>query len=154
MSSLPATLSGLTDREAIIDCINRVATAFDRKDEALFRSGFDTNANMIYPLGSFDSLEAMVGQMFNPLMSIIETTHSLSAIRVEVAAGASTASATCSALAMHILRGKGLEPDHDFYQAGSLYDIDFVKAEGLWKIKKWVVRTVWGAGNRAAIFGQ
>ena len=154
MASLPAALTGLTDREGVIDAVYRAVTSFDRKDEALLRSAFTSDTVLTFSQGTIDGIEALVGQLFKHFVARLETTHTISAMRVHIAPDGTTASATCNSVAMHILAGQGREPDHAYYQGGALSDFEMIKdTDGLWKIKKWLLQSVWSAGDRAAVMG-
>ena len=77
----------------------------------------------------------------------------ISNVRVDVKDGADTASLTAYALAQHCPPGKGKEPDASKYLAGGEYCIDLIKdeADGLWKIKKWVLNVIWSQGDASVM---
>ncbi|KAI8949129.1 hypothetical protein F4801DRAFT_554449 [Xylaria longipes] len=156
-SALPAALPGLTDRESITDTLYRAVLAFDHGDDALLRSAVteDVTAEMPNspPTSSIPALKAAV---FDRVAYGIDTTHFLSNIRISVESGASTAQASCSALAQHVRKGKGFEPGPHKFTSGGLYLCDLVKEEasGLWKIKAWKFNLVWVDGDRAVMTGQ
>lgn len=148
---MPTHLSGLTPREAITDAIYRAVTAYDRADETLLRSSAVTDitftlVGMGDPVSGIDNVIA--GNFAH--VSQMDTTHSLSEIRIDVAAGAHEARATLNAVAMHCSKGQGVVPGHKFYQVGSLYDLELVLDEkdgGIWKVKNWVLTPVWTSGD-------
>lgn len=146
---IPASLSGLTTREAIQDAIYRAITAYDRADETLLRSS--AWPDIVFTLGPFGAshgIEDIVKGNWAHV-SQMDTTHSLSVIRIDVVEGAKEARAALNARTMHIEKGQGLVADHKFYEVGSYYDIDLAldEKDGLWKVKRWTLTPIWGKGD-------
>ena len=143
--SLPASLPGLTTREAIADAIYRAVTAYDRQDEALLRQTATTDLTFTIGGDKQHGIEEIIEKNFNHV-SKMGTTHSLSALRIDY--NDSTAKATLNAVAMHVPAGEGFNPGHKSFQVGALYDIDLVKGkDGLWLIKDWILTPVWTSGD-------
>ena len=67
---------------------------------------------------------------------------------------ATTAKATCSAMAQHVRPGKGYEPGPNKFTSGGLYLCDVVKVGDLWKIKSWKATIVWVDGDSTVMAGQ
>jgi hypothetical protein len=154
--SYPHPLSSLTPREAIADTLYRAVLGFDRNDMAMFDSAFageevsfelkgdpSRNANDLTTIKNY--VLARVGLM--------DTTHSISNIRIDVKDGADTAYLTAYALAQHCPPGRGKEPNGPKLLVGGEYLIDLVKDEkdGQWKIKKWVLDVIWREGDRSVM---
>lgn len=141
-------LSSLTESEAVIDSLYRAISGFDDNDISLLKSAccgsefaFEMNGNVF----NVDQLINFVGPL--------DTTHMISGIRVDLKEGALTASLTANALAQHCPPGRGLETDGPKFLAGGKYFIDLVKdnTNGLWKIKKWVLKTIWRQGEASVL---
>ncbi|MCJ1304227.1 hypothetical protein MMC08_007039 [Hypocenomyce scalaris] len=150
--SHPHTLTSLTPREAITDALYRALIGFDRNDISIFNSAF-AGEDVIFELHSGDrriinGLSAIRTQVLD-LVGPMDTTHMISNVRVDVQDGADTASLTAYALAQHCLPGKGKEPDAEKYLVGGEYWVDLVRdeADGVWKMKKWVLDIIWGQGD-------
>ena len=154
--SHPHTLTSLTPREAITDAIYRAVIGFDRNDISIFNSAFvgedvtfelhDGNRRVINGLST---IRTQVLESVGPM----DTTHMISNVRVDVKDGADTASLTAYALAQHCPPGKGKVPDGPKYLVASEYRIDLMKdeADGLWKIKKFVLDVIWRQGDASVM---
>ena len=87
---------------------------------------------------------------------LLVTTHFITNVRVELKdAAATTASMTAHAVAYHVRPDEAYKPEDTSYTAGCLYFIDLVKdnGDGLWKIKKWVIKIQWTSGDIAVLHG-
>ncbi|EED13338.1 conserved hypothetical protein [Talaromyces stipitatus ATCC 10500] len=134
--SLPAALTPvLSGREAIIDALYRCVSAF--ADDAVF----DLNGTIM------DGIDAINAQCFASI-SKMDTTHYLTNIRINILDG-SKAEVTCTALAQHYHGGEGMKAGAIPLLAGSFYWVDLVRdaGDGLWKVKKWKLKTSWGQGD-------
>jgi hypothetical protein len=153
---LPATLNpALSGREAIADAVYRCVVALDTDSPTLFRSAFTSDA--IFDLNGtiMNGFDAINTQCFASI-SKMDTTHFISNLRINVLDGDSKAEVTCSALAQHYRGGEGMKPGAAPLLAGSLYWLELVKDEGddgLWKIKKWKMKSTWGQGDWG-VFGK
>ena len=57
----------------------------------------------------------------------------------------------CNAQNQHMRAGEGHKEAKDYFLAGSLYDIDFVKEEDGWKMCKWALSIIYTQGTMAVI---
>jgi len=151
--ALPAKLAGaLTDREAIADALYRAVLAFDHADEALLRSAVTEDIETEMAGISAKGIPEVKAAIFDRV-SKLDTTHFLSNMRISIES-ATTAKATCSAMAQHVRPGKGYEPGPNKFMSGGLYLCDVVKVDDLWKLKSWKANFVWFEGDRAVMAGE
>ncbi len=154
MPNHPHTLSALSTREAIADVVYRGVLAFDRNDVALLESavaGEDVRFEIhdggpeVHAADSLTQLRESVFAHVGPM----DTTHTVSNMRIDVQDEAQKASLTAYAVAQHCPPGRGREPDGPKFMAGGEYAIDLEKdgASGEWKIRKWVLHLVWRQGD-------
>ena len=151
--SYPLTLTSLSPREAITDAVYRAVIGFDRNDVSMLNSAFagedvtfGSSGRMITSLTTArETVLAHVGPM--------DTTHTISNVRIDHKDGADTAQLKCYALAQHCPPGRGKEPDGPKLLVGGEYDIDLVRDEkdGLWKIKKWILDVIWRQGDASVM---
>jgi hypothetical protein len=153
--ALPISLPALTDREAIVDALNRFTTGLDTADAALFDSAFFSDARFEMNGQALDGLDVIHERLYN-LVSKLDTTHFITNVRANVEAGSSKASMTATALAKHYRSGQGQTPNAHCFSAGSRYTVDCMKEENgsFWKIKHFKGESVWFEGDRAAVIGQ
>jgi len=157
--SYPQVLASLTPREAIADAVYRAVIGCDRNDTALFNSALTQDVTIQIKAGeegrNAEGLDIVRAYMLGGV-GPMDTTHTISNIRVDVKDGADTASLTCYALAQHCPQGRGLETDGPKYLVGGEYRIDVVRDEvdGLWKIKKWFLDVVWRQGDASVMPGM
>ena len=154
--SYPHALTSLAPREAITDALYRAIIGFDRNDTAILDSAFAGEEVTFELKGDASRTAHDLTTIKNGVLThvgLMDTTHSISNIRVDVKDGANTASLTCYALAQHCPPGRGKEPDGPKLLVGGEYLIDLVKDEkdGLWKIKKWVLDVIWRQGDRSVM---
>ncbi|KAI1425908.1 hypothetical protein F5Y12DRAFT_745172 [Xylaria sp. FL1777] len=150
---LPATLSsGLTDREAIADALYRAVLAFDHADEVLLLSAITPDISASMPGSSAKGVAEFKAAVFDRV-SKLDTTHFLSNVRINIQS-ATTAQATCSALAQHVRPGKGFEPGLNKFTSGGMYLCDMVKVGELWKISNWRANIAWVDGDPTVMAGQ
>ncbi|KAH8163420.1 hypothetical protein CIB48_g4818 [Xylaria polymorpha] len=148
----PIALPLLTPSEAVTDPIYRALLGIDKYDVAMFNSAFvgdnlhfeirDKNTNVIESVSAWrKELLEHIGPM--------DTTHMLSNVRVYVEEGSNNASLTASIMAQHALPGQGKDPSSPKFLVGAQYEVDLVKdgADGLWKIKTWLVDIIWSQGD-------
>jgi hypothetical protein len=154
--SYPHALTSLAPREAITDALYRAIIGFDRNNMAILDSAFAGEEVTFELKGDASRTAHDLTTIKNHILArvgLMDTTHSISNIRVDVKDGANTASLTCYALAQHCPPGRGKEPDGPKLLVGGEYLIDLVKDEkdGLWKIKKWVLDVIWRQGDRSVM---
>lgn len=152
LQSLPHVLTSLTEREAITDALYRALLAFDNNDVSMFNSAFSEDVIVEYRGSDINGRDAIRTQ-FLDVVGTMDTTHTISNVRVNVKDGASTASLTAYAQAQHCPAGKGGEPDSPKYLVASTYfvDLEKVESEGLWKIKKWAAKVIWRQGDSSVM---
>ena len=150
-SSYPTTLTGLTEREAIADCLYRATLAFDHNDHRLFRSACSTSTPTVMQIGDQDPIVGVENIIERSVDHVgkMDTQHLVSGIRIDVRPDAKTASLTCNALNQHFRPGDGLKAEKDNLLAGSLYEMEFVKEDDGWKIAKWVLKIIYTQGTYA-----
>lgn len=156
LPSLPASLSPpLSDREAINDAIYRAVVGLDTNDVDLFDSAFTDGGSFDLNGRVMEGREAVHSQMFD-FISKLDTMHFVTNTRVNIDEGGSTASATASAIAQHYRGGQGRDPAASRFMSGVLYWLDLVKdgKDGLWRVKHWKGRSVWGEGDMGVMTGN
>jgi hypothetical protein len=79
----------------------------------------------------------------------LDTQHLVSGIRIDIKPDGKSASLMCNALNQHMRAGEGFKQEKDNFLAGSIYEMEYVKEEGGWKIAKWVLRIIYTQGTRA-----
>ena len=152
----PVSLTSLSPREAIVDALYRAIIGFERNDVDVFNSSFvgeDVTMELIDgETKVINGLSTIRAQVLDHV-GLMDTTHMISNIRVDVKDGADTASLTAYALAQHCPPGRGKEPDGPKYLVAGEYSIDLVKDEKaqLWKIKKWGLEVIWRQGDASVM---
>jgi hypothetical protein len=150
----PINLTGLSPRKAVADALHRCVLGIDSNDRALFASSCLTNENLTIVTASA-KLEGwtFISESFEKVFSMV-TTHVISNVRVQLTKdGADTASLTCNSVAYHMKPEDARKPEDRSYTAAGLYFLDLVKdgGDGLWKIKKWEIKTLWTTGDRSIL---
>ena len=150
---LPTSLAGITEREAVADALYRAVLAFDHADEDLLRSAMTEDVTMEF-IGviSGKGIDEIKAKVFDRV-SKLDTLHCLSNMRVSMES-ATTAKATCSAIAQHVRTGQGIDPNSAKYTSGALYSSELVKEGELWKIKRWQAKVVWLNGDPSVMSGE
>lgn len=135
------------ERESIKDTIYSIAAAFDENDFSIMKSVCDKN--MIFDLNGFvmEGLEEIRIKSLN-VVGPMDTTHTVSNVRVDLKADGRKATATANAIAQHYLPGQGQEKDARNFLAGTRYYFELAKDESdSWKIEKYVLKIVWTQGH-------
>jgi SnoaL-like domain len=150
--SHPLTLTSLTPREAITDAVYRAVISFDSNDVSLFNSAFIGEDVSMEVHGSDKRVVQGLSNIRTQVLAQVgpmDTSHIISNVRVDVKDGADTASLTCYALAQHCPPGRGMELNGPKYLGAGEYWADLLRDEsdGLWKIKKLVIRVLWAQGD-------
>jgi len=150
----PIVLSSLSKREAIIDAVYRGVLGLDTNDVALFKSAWVQEQDITFDLNGavitgWDAIDENVMRLVGPM----DTTHTITNVRVDVKDGVDTAVATTHATAQHFRPGEGGDPASKGLLAGALYNVDLVedKKDGLWKVKHWAVKVVWFDGDMSIL---
>ncbi|KAH8800486.1 hypothetical protein F5884DRAFT_810559 [Xylogone sp. PMI_703] len=147
--SQPHILTSVATYEAITDALYRALRGVDYNDVSVFNSAFvGEDISFTTEQITINSLSAL-GKVVLGHTGPIGTSHTPSNIRIDVKDGGNTASLTAFVLAQHRLPGTGKDPDAPKLLAGGEYVLDLVEdeADGLWKIKKWVVNVIWRKGD-------
>lgn len=149
----PHLLTGLTPREAVADALHRCILGIDSNDWVLFESACLLNEEMMWIGGGFDVKGwSAIKELFQRLF-VINTTHTISNVRIKLEENEVSASMTAHAISYHVRPADAFKPEDTSYTASSLYAIDLVKGvdDGLWRIKKWEAKVLWTTGDRAVL---
>lgn len=153
-TNTPIVLSSLSKREAITDAIYRAILAVDTNDMPMLLSAIAPGEDTCFEregtvVKGADAIKKRMMDMIGPM----NTTHTVSNIRVDVKDGADTAFVTATAVAQHYRAGEGADGASQHLLVGGLYNIHLVedKSDGLWKIKKWILKPVWRDGDRSVM---
>lgn len=147
--SHPHILTSLTEREAITDALYRAVLGFDLNDTAIFKSAWiGEDVTFVFNEEVVQGLETIRTRFLVPV-GPMDTTHTISNVRVDLKEGASTAKVNAYALAQHCPPGKGLDPNGPKFLASAIYAVDVVKdkSDGVWKIGKWAMKIIWTQGD-------
>jgi hypothetical protein len=148
----PSPLHALTPREAVTDALHRAILGLDSNNRTLFASACLTTPEMQWHGGGisvygWDGISALFERVFSLI-----TTHVVSNIRV-VFVDEATARLTAHAVSYHVRPEDRESVEETSFTGWSLYDVELVGEEGVWRIKTWradVLRTV---GDRAIVHG-
>ncbi|KAL2812002.1 hypothetical protein BJX63DRAFT_397866 [Aspergillus granulosus] len=152
--SLPARLSPvLTGREAITDAIHRFLTGLDTSDKSLFESSLTETATLNINGTVTEGLTSIITDRYG-FISKLDTTHSLTNVRIHVEEGGNRASATANALSQHYRPGEGMQGGKDALLLGSLFWVELVRDEGeqgtegeFWRIQHFLLKSTWAEGE-------
>lgn len=153
ISAYPTKLTGLSDREEIADALYRVLLAFDHNDADLFRSAMATTVEPSMTIGDRPTMtgtETIVSQGVN-LVGPLDTQHLVSGIRIDIRPDGKSAFLTCNAQNQHRRPKEGLSPEAENLLSGSLYEMEYVKEDGGWKIAKWDLKIIYLQGTWAVM---
>ena len=151
--ALPTSLSSLSPREAVADAMYRALLGLDTGDSAMFDASMTNDAVADMGMGGvMEGVEAINEGIFKRVGPMM-THHNISNVRVDVEDGADTASMSAYAIAQHKRPEEGLDPKAPHLTSGAIYYVDAVKheSEGVWKVKKWVMRLLWLDGDWAVM---
>lgn len=147
-------LSGTTDREAIIDAINRFVEALDDNDGPVLESSITEDMNMDltdlnkagFDFKPFEGRQQVVSSLMSAVGTRLDTTHHVSNFRITV--DGESATLTCYALAQHFRKGEGpLAALQDHYLMGNRYRAALIRTGDGWRICKLVVTVSWTQGD-------
>ncbi len=151
----PQLLSDLNPREAVADALYRAILGIDSSDRAMFESGCVTDETAVLETGKFNlqGWEA-IGKLFDRAFALT-TTHFATNLRIQIK-DEKTASLTANVIAYHVKPGTEHDKEDTSYTAGTMYDLDLVKdaKDGLWKIRKWGIKSNWSTGDRSILHGE
>jgi len=144
-------LKGLTTREAIADALYRGVQGLDTNDLPLFLSACIPLKDFVFAIDGAEMKgeDFIMEKMFN-FIGPMDTTHSISNIRIDVAGDDATeATMTAYGTAQHYRKGDGPDPSTKRLITGGIYDMKLVKdqADGLWKMARWEAKLIWRDGD-------
>ncbi|CCE78579.1 Piso0_001206 [Millerozyma farinosa CBS 7064] len=135
------------ERESIKDSIYSIADAFDKNDFSLMESVCDKN--MVFDLNGFviQGLEEIRNKSLN-IVGPMDTTHTVSNVRVDIKSDGRKATATANAIAQHFPTGQGQEKHAKNFLAGTRYYFELAKDKSdSWKVEKYVLKIIWTQGD-------
>lgn len=154
--ALPPGLTSLTAREAIADALYRCVYGLDTNNIELFESAWAKSPDVCLDMNGtvHSGMDSIRDKVFNPI-GPLDTTHTISNMRVDVQDGAKAAKMTAYALAQHFRAGEGLDLTSKHLMSGGIYSIDLThdSHDGLWKVVKWAIKFVWLEGDMSIVMG-
>ncbi|KAJ5294195.1 hypothetical protein PENANT_c028G00034 [Penicillium antarcticum] len=153
MSPTASTPHILSSREAITDTIYRGVLGIDTNNFDLVLPALHNSPTTTFDLNGeqHKGIEAIKTCAFDKV-GPLDTTHTVSNVRIEMEDGAETASATAHILGQHYRAGEGLVENSRGVLVGGLYFVDLVKDEhGAWKITMWRIKVIWMDGDKGVI---
>lgn len=137
-----------------MDALHRATIGIDTNDAEMFNSAWINREDAVFEINgnATKGLDEIHKNMFagvGPLTTMHYTTN----IRLDHKEGANTASITANAMNQHFRPGESLPGNGRGFLAGSWYWLDMVKdsSSGVWKIKKWAMKVVWGEGDMSIV---
>lgn len=149
-------LTGLSTREAVADAFYRIMLAFDENDSELLHSGMASNIVLNINGKEVAGFEDVKKHSFDTV-GPMDTTHFITNIRIDVENdSATTASMSANTLAQHYPRKMGTSDSTRRLLGGSKHNLRLVKdkSDGLWKVEKWMMKTVWHEGDFSVMLPQ
>ena len=144
--------NALTDREAIIDTLLRFVEGLDTHSTSLVHSAFTVNAVVdLRPISNIGlSFPELVGADnavagLSKAVGELDISHHLSNFRVTVTGD--KGHLTCYALAQHFKAGEGPKAECRGFLMGNRYQVDLVRGQGEWRMRRLVVSCMWSEGN-------
>lgn len=147
----------LSPREAIVDALSRALVGCDNHDTELFNSawaGEDVSFTIIGADKKVLSNLTVIRMHVLDKVGPMDTTHSISNIRVDAKDGDDTAFVTATSMAQHCPPGRGKEPDGPKYMVSGEYSAHVTKVDGIWKLKKCALKVVWTQGDPSVMEGR
>lgn len=97
-------------------------------------------------------LEDITEHVFERI-GVLDTTHLATNIRIDLKDGSDKASLTSYTLAQHYRPGEGFKREAQQLMTGGTYYLDLGKdkADGLWKVKKWIINFLWSEGDMSIV---
>lgn len=138
---------GCTDRNSVIDLLNRYAAALDTKDWSKLRECFTADAVCVYEgFGTFASLDEIGGICKATISPLDASQHLLGNHSVSFTDG--SAETTCYVQAQHFRMGT---PGGEFFTLGGKYADLVVRFDAGWRISHRTLTTLWSTGNPAVL---
>jgi len=150
-------LKALFDRNEITDTITRFLHSLDNGNPKLFTSCLTPDMTMdLTPLNkagtsypTFHGREVVVEKLMHAVGKTMDSAY-VSNFLIDLK-GSEEAQVSCYALAQHFRLGEGSsnEPNgqNDYCLMGNIYDITLVRDGADWRIKLYVVDSMWSLGN-------
>jgi len=141
-------LPGVVDRLRIVDVINRVADALDRRDWTLLRSCFTPDAVETFSNGRAEGYDAIESFCARALGGLDATQHLVSTIRLDISGD--EASARSYFQAQHVRRsatGVGT------FMIGGTYEDRLLRAGDGWRLAARTLVRTWSTGDPAVMGG-
>jgi hypothetical protein len=148
-------IRGLRDRHEIVDALYRFAAGQDVRDRELFLSAFAPDAQLDFtnPARRFGAevpvmrdRDAIAGILAT--LGPLDTTHTVTNCRVVV--DGDRAHLLALVEAQHVTRTTPLR--HLLLK--NVYDVDLIRDQDGWVIRRMVIRNVWFDGDPAVLFGD
>ncbi|KAJ5997289.1 hypothetical protein N7499_006408 [Penicillium canescens] len=140
-------------REAITDTIYRGVLGIDTNDLDLFVSALHDSPTTNFEINGeqYQGIEAIKPRVFDRI-GPLDTTHTVSNVRIEMEDGAEMASLTAHVLAQHYRAGEGSLGDSKGVLVGGLYFVDLVRSsDDGWRITTWKIKMIWMDGDKGVI---
>ncbi|KAH3684924.1 hypothetical protein WICPIJ_004103, partial [Wickerhamomyces pijperi] len=129
---------------AVADALYRYLLGCDTSNVELFDSSFTENSTFTLNGQSSKGLAEIRANVYDRI-SKLDTTHSLTNIRINIESSEVDASITANAISQHYRQGKGLAPGESSLLVGTLYNGTLTRDKGssLWKIKDLSIKMIW-----------
>jgi hypothetical protein len=153
MSPAAPTPHQLSTRDAITDTIYRGVLGVDTNNFDLVTSALHDSPTTSFEINGeqYQGLEAIKARVFDRI-GPLDTTHTVSNMRIEMEDGAEVASLTAHVLAQHYRPGEGLLGDSKGVLVGGLYFVDLVRnPDDDWRITTWKIKMIWKDGDESVI---
>jgi len=154
--SAGGTDTDLRDRIEIVDALYRFGLGQDLADRDLFASAFTESAELDFrPAASrwgagvpvMTGRDAIVDTILAMFAGRVDTTHVVTNPRVHI--DGDRASLTAIVEAQHLLTA-----DHTVHALlTNRYDVDLVRDQERWVVRRMIIENVWYTGDPTAIFG-
>jgi 3-phenylpropionate/cinnamic acid dioxygenase small subunit len=133
-------LQDISDRVEINDLLTRYARAVDRKDWALYRTVFTTDARIDYSSagGAVSGVEEMCGWLDEALAQFPATQHMVSNVRVELDGDTATVEA--------MFHNPMKMPDGSTWVTGGWYHHRLVRTDDGWRSRELVEESAYFSG--------
>jgi hypothetical protein len=153
MSPAAPTPHQLSIRDAITDPIYRAVLGVDTNNFDLVTSALHDSPTTSFEINGeqYQGIEAIKARVFDRI-GPLDTTHTVSNVRIEMEDGAERASLTAHILAQHYRPGEGLLGDSKGVLVGGLYFVDLVRnPDDDWRITTWKIKMIWKDGDESVI---
>ena len=149
LAELQRQIQMLMDEREITRLLLALSRTVDEKDFDGLASLYAVDGTLMTPWGSHTGRAGLAEYVRNDLGHFHAMHHVGAGYEIEVDSGASTAKARMTLLATHVSDTGGSH----FTTVGGYYDIDLVREEGRWRLKRVVPHPQWrfsASGEQAA----